>query len=274
MTTAAAVSFLRKDPGQVDLIRDSYLDADAKAAAERFFDSAEFKEVCSLLDCEIVGARILDVGAGTGIASYAFARTGASVYSLEPDDSEIGRKAINQIANGMPIRMLAAFGEAIPLPNHSVDIIYGRQVLHHTQNLQKVMQECSRVLRPGGVVLICREHVVDDEQQLAQFLSEHPIHQLAGGEHAYSLETYTDAISSAGLQLTKTLGPWDSIINAFPTVRSKEELNGLPERLLAERSRLLLALLRLAPGFRVLTWRHIRAYRAPGRLYSFLARKP
>jgi len=273
MTTAAAVSCLRSDSRYADLIRDSYLDRDVLAAAQRFYESAEFREVCQLLGGQIHGARILDLGAGTGIASYAFARAGAHVYALEPDDSDIGRGAISQIVNGMPVELLDAFGEAIPLPDQSLDIIYGRQVLHHTRDLHRVMQQCERVLKPGGMVLICREHVVDDEQQLNQFLHEHPVHKLAGGEHAYSLDTYQQAISGAGLRLTKVLGPWDSIINAFPKARNNEELSRLPEQLLAERFSHLATLIRFIPGIHSLTWRRIRANREPGRLYSFLAIK-
>lgn len=275
MTTAAAVSCLRGDTRYAELIRDSYLDRDVLAAAQRFYESAEFRAVCELLGGRVRGGKVLDVGAGTGIASYAFARAGAqSVYSLEPDESELGRGAISQIVNGMPVELLDAFGEAIPLPDRSLDIIYGRQVLHHTRDLHKVMQECARVLKPGGMVLMCREHVVDDEQQLHQFLNEHPVHQLAGGEHAYSLETYQQAITGAGLQLTKVLGPWDSIINAFPKARSTEELSRLPEQVLAQRFSGLATLIRFIPGIHSLTWRRIRAHREPGRLYSFLAIKP
>ena len=273
MTTAAAVSCLRSDTRYAELIRDSYLDQDVLAAAQRFYESAEFREVCQLLGGQIRGTRILDLGAGTGIASYAFARAGAHVYSLEPDDSEIGRGAISQIVNGLPVELLDAVGEAIPLPDQSIDISYGRQVLHHTKDLHTVMQECARVLKPGGMVLICREHVVDDEQQLNQFLHEHPVHQLAGGEHAYPLDTYQQAITGAGLQLTEVLGPWDSIINAFPKARSNEELNRLPEQVLAERFSHLATLIRFIPGIHSLTWRRIRAHREPGRLYSFLAIK-
>jgi ubiquinone/menaquinone biosynthesis C-methylase UbiE len=276
MTTAAAVSFLRNDTRYADLIRDSYLDQDVLAAAQRFYESAEFREVCQLLGGQVRGARILDLGAGTGIASYAFARAGAHVYSLEPDDSDVGRGAISQIVGGMPVELLDAFGEAIPLPDQSLDIIYGRQVLHHTTDLNKVMLECARVLKPAGMILMCREHVVDDEHQLNQFLHEHPVHQLAGGEHAYSLDMYQQAITGAGFKLTKVLGPWDSIINAFPKARSNEELSRLPEQVLAERFSHLATLIRFIPGIHSLTWRRIRAHREPGRLYSFLAsnRKP
>jgi hypothetical protein len=37
------------------------------------------------------------------------------------------------------------------------------------------------------VLLATREHVVDDPAQHAEFLARHPVHQLAGGENAFSL---------------------------------------------------------------------------------------
>ena len=275
MTTAEAVSFLKSDGRYKDLIRDSYLDDDVTAAAERFHLSAEFAEVRVLLQRCLPDAEILDLGAGTGIASYAFAKSGAGlVHALEPDDSEIGRAAICRLLKGNSIKLVNAEGESIPLPDESLDIVYTRQALHHTRDLRVVLQECSRVLKSGGTLLVCREHVVDNEEQLKQFLSEHVIHQLAGGEHAYSLEEYTDAITTAGLTLNRIFGPWDSIINAFPTVRRTEELNLFPNQFLRERFGRLGALLRFVPGIHALAWKRIRAYRAPGRLYTFLASKP
>lgn len=274
MSTSEAVAQLRLDPENRDFIRDSYFDEDVLAAAERFANSAEFAEVCSLLGGKVVDAAVLDLGAGTGIASYAFARAGArSIHALEPDDSELGMKAIVRLMHFAPITPLEGVGESISLPDQSVDLVYGRQVLHHVKELPKVMLECARVLKPGGLFLACREHVVDNDDQLKQFLREHPVHQLAGGEHAYSLEAYTESIRASGLTLQKCLGPWDSLINAFPSVRSKAELDRFAETFLRERFNRVGNLLRFVPGMTQLAWQRIRSYRAPGRLYSFLAKK-
>jgi hypothetical protein len=84
------------------------------------------------------------------------------------------------------------------------------------------------VLKQGGVFMATREHVVDDGAQLARFLRRHPVHRLAGGEHAYSLDRYLNAIRAAGLSVEAILGPWDSVINAFPIARSEDELRDLP----------------------------------------------
>lgn len=270
-----ATLYLRSNPHYADLIRDAYLDRDVVAAARRFSQSAEFAAVLELLKERVKGAVILDLGAGTGIASYAFVVHGArKVYALEPDASdEVGRGAIDRLRDLYPIEPIEAFGEDIPLPEAVVDIVYARQVLHHTRDLPRVLQECDRVLKPGGVMLACREHVVDNNRQLKQFLASHPIHQLAGGENAYSLPRYLDSIHGAGLQIHQVLGPWDSVINAFPVVRTQEELEHFPQIMYRRKLGHLGDLISRLPGATTLAWMRIKRPRA-GRMYTFLAIKP
>ena len=190
MSTAEAIEHLRADPEHADLIRDSYLGLDTREASSRFHHSAEFEETMDVVG-GFEGRDVLDLGAGTGIASLAIANAGAArVYALEPDPSPVvGRGAIAALAHDR-IEIVDGVGEAIPMPGESVDIVYGRQVLHHTRDLEAVAREAMRVLRPGGVFFCCREHVVADDEELATFLESHVVHQLAGGENAYTLEAW------------------------------------------------------------------------------------
>lgn len=271
-----AVRALREDPRYADLVRDSYLGRDVHASAVRFFHSGEFSEVRRLLGHRIHGSRILDLGAGVGIASFAFVQSGAhSVYAIEPDPSdEVGYSALQRLAVDNPsIRIISAWGEYIPLRDESMDIVYARQVLHHTYNLPRVLSECARVLRKGGVFLACREHVVDNAHQLRIFLKNHLIHQLAGSENAYRLDEYLSAISASGLQLERVFGPWDSILNAFPAVRSGSELDLFARTLLRRKLGWAGLIISFVPGVQALVWRHLKRP-VPGRMYSFLATKP
>jgi SAM-dependent methyltransferase len=153
-----------------------------------------------------------------------------------------------------------------------MDIVYVRQVLHHTHDLLLVLSECARVLRKGGVFLACREHVVDNAGQLRVFLNRHPIHQLAGGENAYRLDEYLKAITASGLQLEQVFGPWDSILNAFPAVRDNGELVLFAHTLLRRKLGLVGWLMGFVPGVQALVWQYLKRP-VPGRMYSFLARK-
>lgn len=272
LTIDDAIRRIRSSPQYSNLIRDTYLDADVREAARRFGVSAEFSEIRSLLGDRLRNAIVLDLGAGSGIASVALATTGARlVYALEPDDSElVGNRAIAYMKDDLPIEIIEGIGEQIPLPDRSVDIIYARQVLHHIRDLPAAMMECKRILRPGGLFIACREHVVDDDDQLRIFLEQHPIHQLTGGENAYSLHTYLGAFRAAGLNVELTLGPWDSVINAFPSVRSQEELDDYPALLLSKRLGRFGKVAATIPGVKPIVWRSLKRER-PGRLYTFVA---
>ncbi|MDD1776616.1 MAG: class I SAM-dependent methyltransferase [Candidatus Helarchaeota archaeon] len=268
------VRYLRSDPQYADIVHNSYVGKDVHDSAQRFTASAEFTEVLKLLGKRVSGGVILDLGAGTGIASYAFCRSGAStVYALEPDPSqEVGRGAIERLPGGLSIQVIAACGEAIPLPEEEVHIVYTRQVLHHARDLSALLKECARVLKPGGIFLACREHVVDNDRQLRKFLRTHPMHQLAGGENAFRLDVYLNTIHNSGLTINKVLGPYDSIINAFPEVSTMGELEVLPRIRLERRFGRWGGLASSVPLVNYLVWKWLKRS-TPGRLYSFLATK-
>ena len=275
ISTEDAIKLMRADPRYAALIRDTFLDVDASAASARFEASGEWTAVRALLGPAIAGAVAVDLGAGNGIASRALAHAGAArVVAIEPDPSnEIGRGAITRVCSGLPVEIVAAWGELLPLPDGSVDIVFARQVLHHTRDLAQTLRECARILRSGGSFLACREHVANTPEELAVFLAGHPVHQLTGGENAYSLDEYRAAIEGTGMRIEREIGPWDSVINLSPAVVADSEIAELPQRLLRERLGRFGSLLSRLPGVIALVGRHLRRPR-PGRLYSFLAIKP
>jgi len=274
-TWEQAVSWLREQPGSLELVRACYYDDPLAEASERYYKSEEWKEVSRLLSHNIP-CRVLDIGAGRGISSYAFAKDCCRVTALEPDKSHlVGISAIKELikSSGLPIRAVQGHGEALPFKDRSFDLVYGRAVLHHAQDLERLSIEASRVLIPGGVFLATREHVVSRLSDLDLFLSSHPLHALYGGENAFLLDQYKRAISAAGLKLQKVIGPYDSVINYAPmSLREhRENIASLFKRFIGQRLSKALAVNILAASLmsRYLSFR----CNTPGRLYSFLAVK-
>ncbi|WP_309541084.1 class I SAM-dependent methyltransferase [Nitratidesulfovibrio liaohensis] len=264
MTWEEAVTWLRAQPDQADLVRACYFDDPLTDAAQRFRNSPEWTATRTLLPAP--PGHALDVGAGRGIASYALAEDGWRVTALEPDPSDlVGAGAIRELAKQTAhnITAIETWGEELPFADASFDIVHARQVLHHARNLETLCRELARVLKPHGTLIATREHVIDNPDDLHTFLSSHPLHHLYGGENAFLLTRYLSAIRSAGLLVTHTLSPWESPINYFPA--TEQQVRSAASRMLWW------PLPRLLPRFAI-DWLSKRLTN-PGRLYTFIAIK-
>ncbi len=263
MSWEEAVAWLKRQPDQADLVRACFYDDPLLAAAERYAASSEWAAVRTLLPSQ--PGKALDVGAGRGISSFALARDGWHTVALEPDSSpEVGAGAIRRLTAeaGLDIDVVEQWGEQLPFQDNSFDLVHCRQVLHHADNLPNLCREIGRVLRPGGVFIATREHVISRRADLEIFLAAHPLHRLYGGEHAYLLREYVTAIQRAGIALTSVLNPWRSDINLFPQTRTDLK------RRIAARLRVPLAWI---PD--MLLGRLGALDTTPGRLFTFVGRK-
>jgi SAM-dependent methyltransferase len=272
-TEQAWLSLMQTEEGR-SLALACYYDGDILGACGRFEKSEEWQAVRSIIRRRCPPeSDVLDLGAGNGIASYALARSGYKVTAVEPDPSHlVGYGALRTMVRktSLPIKHVFAYGEALPLGNNKYSMVYVRQVLHHARDLSRMLAETSRVLKPGGMLIACREHIIDDQQSLALFLSRHPIHQYTYGENAFALTVYLEAIESAGMTIKTVLGPWDSVINHYP-VSNREVREQIQNALRQRRGRLGELCGRLPAIEAFYRGRRSIAEKAPGRLYTLVA---
>jgi ubiquinone/menaquinone biosynthesis C-methylase UbiE len=223
-----AVSWLISQPEQQEIVQACYYDTPLKVAADRYWKSSEWQAIREFFPaCQ---DKALDIGAGNGIASYALAKDGWQVEALEPDASSlVGVGAIRQLASecNLPINTVQEFGEKLPFADNYFNLVFARQVLHHAQDLSQLCREIYRVLKPGGVFIAARDHVISTKADLPKFLDTHPLHQLYGGENAYLRSEYIEAIESANLKVNRVLDAFDSPINYAPHTQEtlKQELS-------------------------------------------------
>jgi SAM-dependent methyltransferase len=91
------------------------------------------------------GARVLDVGAGTGKLTRGLVALGLEVVAVEP-----GAPMLRQLTAAVPeAEALEAPAESIPLPDESVDAAFAGQA-YHWFDRERAVPELHRVLRTGG----------------------------------------------------------------------------------------------------------------------------
>lgn len=257
-----AVKWLKTQPNSEALVKACFYDDPLPTAAERYYKCTEWDALRAYTPK--VG-RVLDIGSGRGISAYAFAKDGWQVDALEPDSSDlVGAGAIRKLAeqSQLNIKVEQTWGEQLPYADSSFDLVYGRQVLHHAKDLKQLCKEAARVLKPNGIFIFTREHVISKQEDLNSFLQTHPLHKLYGGENAYLLQDYKNAILESGIKLNVVLNPMQSNINLYP-----ESIQDVKQRL-ASRLKLPSSLI---PDF-ILSMYGIMS-NAPGRLYSFIGQK-
>lgn len=112
---------------------------------------AYFRGVLSVLRIDPRGMRALDIGCGGGFLAEEFARLGCDVAGIDPSTPSLDEARVHAAQSGLAIDYREGAGEAISYDDATFDIVYCCDVLEHVRDLEKVIAETARVLKPGGV---------------------------------------------------------------------------------------------------------------------------
>ena len=96
------------------------------------------------------GRTVLDVGCGAGIDLARFARAGADVTGVDVSSSAIDLARANFEQQGLRGRFEVASGEQLPFADNTFDLVFAHGVVQYTARPQRLVDECRRVLEPGG----------------------------------------------------------------------------------------------------------------------------
>ena len=99
------------------------------------------------------GKSVLDLGCGGGFMAEPLARQGARVIGVDPSAPAIAAAKRHAEESGLAIDYHVGTGERLPVADNAVDIVVCVDVLEHVHDLDAVIGEIRRVLKPGGLFL-------------------------------------------------------------------------------------------------------------------------
>lgn len=99
------------------------------------------------------GKSVLDLGCGGGFMAEPLARQGAQVIGVDPSAPAIAAAKRHAEETGLSIDYRVGTGEDLPVADNAVDIVVCVDVLEHVRDLDAVIGEIRRVLKPGGLFL-------------------------------------------------------------------------------------------------------------------------
>jgi arsenite methyltransferase len=170
------------------LVRDAYgtVAGGTRAVAEKLYSPEELALVPdSALDRALGVANhlrhaeigpddvVLDVGCGAGIDTILAARRAGRVLALDFVPAMLERTRAAAAEGGLEnVETVEGEMEAIPLADTSVDHVISNGVINLSARKARVLAECVRVLRPGGLLTV--SDLTVDVEQLPPEILTHP----------------------------------------------------------------------------------------------------
>ena len=98
----------------------------------------------------------LDIGTGAGHTAALLAKHTRYVYGLDPAEG-MRHTASHTYAHLSNLEFVDGTSEKTGFPDDTFDIVTARHTLHHHPSIPKTLREVTRVLKPGGRLVIVDE---------------------------------------------------------------------------------------------------------------------
>jgi len=192
---------------QYDVFADEFLEH----AEDGFFNAYYDRPACLALLGDVAGKRVLDAACGPGLYAGELVRRGAQVVGFDhsPRMVEICRARVGQ--GDFRVHDLA---DPIDwLPDGCVDLVLCALAIEYVDDRVAALRELRRVLRPGGALVLSRQHPAGDWlRHGGSYFDVRVIHETwsKGWPVRYwlaPLETTCEEIFAAGFLIERLLEP-------------------------------------------------------------------
>jgi len=98
------------------------------------------------------GALAADIGTGSGFLAEALLKAGLHVAAVDQSQAMLG--IMQRKFDGQPVIYHLGTSDALPLDDASVGCVFANMYLHHVEHPLQAIVEMTRILRPGGKLVI------------------------------------------------------------------------------------------------------------------------
>ena len=141
---------------QYDIFADEFLEH----AQDGFYNAYYDRPACLALLGDVAGKRVLDAACGPGLYAQELVRRGAQVVGFDHSfrmveicRSRVGQGEFRVHDLGDPIGWL---------PDCSIDLVLCALAMEYVDDRVSALRELRRVLRPGGAMVLSRQHPTGD----------------------------------------------------------------------------------------------------------------
>ena len=174
---------------------------------------------------------VVDLGSGYGGAARRIAKQWqATVHAINISSVENERHRALNVSEGLDSQITVhdASFEEVPLPDGIANLVWSQDAILHSGDRPKVMQEVSRLLKPGGIFVLTDPMACDgiDPAELKPILDRIHLADLA------SPDSYRDWADSSGMYRDAWLERSEMLVRHYSRVR--EELQRRHDELVAK----------------------------------------
>ncbi len=144
---------------------------------------------------------VLDVATGAGHMALAVAARARRVVGLDPVSAMLEEGRRGAAARGVGnVEWVEGWAEDLPFSDGAFDLVTCRIAAHHFADAGKAVREMSRVLRPGGQLLLV-DTCAPAETELDGFLNRLEVVRDPSHRRDYTVAEWFSFLAGAGLRL-------------------------------------------------------------------------
>jgi SAM-dependent methyltransferase len=146
LSSATEAQYLRS-LGRFDTSAGTLPDASSQSRHDKN-SSRRLSNLLAVLGRPSSTVRLLDVGCSSGAFLQSALHLGFTAEGVEPSADAA------QTARAAGLKVFTGYLEQAQFPDASFDAITLIEIVEHLRDAQSLLQECARILKPGGVVLV------------------------------------------------------------------------------------------------------------------------